>query len=29
MHGHKESFKDLNLKMLTSEWDSKPRPDEY
>ena len=22
MHGHKESNKDLNLKMLTSEWDS-------
>ena len=23
MHGHKESNKDLNLKILTSEWDSK------
>ena len=22
MHGHKESNKDLNLKILTSEWDS-------
>ena len=22
MHGHKESYKDLNLKILTSEWDS-------
>ena len=29
MHGHKESYKDLNLKMLTSEWDSNPRPHEY
>ena len=26
VHGHKESHKDLNLKMLTSEWDSNPRP---
>ena len=26
MHGHKESNKDLNLKILTSEWDSNPRP---
>ena len=22
MHGHKESNKDLNLKILTSEWDT-------
>ena len=29
MHGHKESYKDLNLKILTSEWDSSPRPHEY
>ena len=29
MHGHKESYKDLNLKILTSEWDSYPRPHEY
>ena len=29
MHGHKESNKDLNSKMLTSEWDSNPRPPEY
>ena len=29
MHGHKESNKDLNLKMLTSEWDSNPRLHEY
>ena len=29
MHGHKESRKDLNLKILTSEWDSIPRPHEY
>ena len=29
MHGHKESNKDLNLKILTSEWDSNPRPHEY
>ena len=29
MHGHKESYKDLNLKILTSEWDSNPRPHEY
>ena len=28
MHGHKESYKDLNLKILTSEWDSNPRPHE-
>ena len=26
MHGHKESYKDLNLKILTSECDSNPRP---
>ena len=26
MYGHKESYKDLNLKILTSEWDSNPRP---
>ena len=25
-HGHKKSYKDLNSKMLTSEWDSNPRP---
>ena len=29
MHGHKESYTDLNLKILTSEWDSNPRPHEY
>ena len=29
MHGHKESNKDLNLKILTSELDSNPRPHEY
>ena len=29
MHGHKEIYKDLNLKILTSEWDSNPRPHEY
>ena len=29
MHGHKESHKDLNLKIFTSEWDSNPRPHEY
>ena len=29
LHGHKESNKDLNLKILTSEWDSNPRPHEY
>ena len=29
MHGHKESYRDLNLKILTSEWDSNPRPHEY
>ena len=29
MYGHKESYKDLNLKILTSEWDSNPRPYEY
>ena len=29
MHGHKESYKDLNLKILTSEWNSNPRPHEY
>ena len=29
MHGHKESNTDLNLKILTSEWDSNPRPHEY
>ena len=23
------SYKDLNLKILTSEWDSNPRPHEY
>ena len=28
-HGHKESYKDLNLKISTSEWDSNPRPHEY
>ena len=28
-HGHKESYKDLNLKKITSEWDSNPRPHEY
>ena len=28
-HGHKESYKDLNLKNSTSEWDSNPRPHEY
>ena len=28
-HGHKESYKDLNLKNSTSEWDSNPRPYEY
>ena len=28
-HEHKESYKDLNLKILTSEWDSIPRPHEY
>ena len=28
-HGHKESSKDLYLKMLTSEWDSNTRPHEY
>ena len=28
-HAHKESYKDLNLKNLTSEWDSDPRPHEY
>ena len=26
MHGHKDGYKDLNLKILTSEWDSNPRP---
>ena len=29
MHGHKDSYKDLNLKILTYEWDSNPRPNEY
>ena len=29
MHGHKESYTDLNLKILTSESDSNPRPHEY
>ena len=29
MHGQKESYKDLNFKILTSEWDSNPRPHEY
>ena len=29
MHGHKESYKDLNLKMLTSAWDSNLRPHAY
>ena len=29
MHGHKESYTDLNLKILTSEWDSNPRPHDY
>ena len=29
IHGHKESYKDINLKNLTSEWDSYPRPHEY
>ena len=29
MHGHKESYTDLNLKNSTSEWDSNPRPHEY
>ena len=29
MHGHKEIYKDLNLKILTSEGDSNPRPHEY
>ena len=28
-HGPKESYKDLNLKYSTSEWDSNPRPHEY
>ena len=28
-HGRKESYADLNLKNLTSEWDSNPRPHEY
>ena len=28
-HGYKESYKDLNLKNLISEWDSHPRPHEY
>ena len=28
-HGHKESYKDLNLKNSTSELDSNPRPHEY
>ena len=28
-HGHKESYKYLNLKNSTSEWDSNPRPHEY
>ena len=27
-HGHKERYKDLNLKISTSEWDSQPRPHE-
>ena len=25
MHGHKDSYADLNLKILTSDWDSNPR----
>ena len=29
MHGLKESFKYLNLKMLTTDWDSNPRPHGY
>ena len=29
LHGHKESYKDLNLKMLTSECNSNPRPHKY
>ena len=28
-HGHKESYKDLNLKNSTFEWDSNPRPHNY
>ena len=28
-HGDKENYKDLNLKNLTSEWNSNPRPHEY
>ena len=28
-HRHKGSHKDFNLKNLTSEWDSNPRPHEY
>ena len=28
-HGHKESYTDLNMNLLTSEWDSNPRPHEY
>ena len=28
-YGHKEIYKDLNLKNLTSEWDSKTQPHEY
>ena len=26
---HKDNYKYLNWKMLTSEWDSKPRPHEH
>ena len=29
MYGHKESYTDLILKILTSEWNSNPRPHEY
>ena len=28
-HRHKDSYSDLNLKILISEWDSNPRPHEY
>ena len=29
IHGHKELYKDFNLKIGTSEWDSDPRTHEY
>ena len=29
IYRYKESYKDFNLKMFTSEWDSNPRTHEY